>query len=142
MRNTIIIIILSLMIFSCSKDNVASSPVLKYKSVNTTVLQEGQYVQFTLTFTDTNGDADSLFVQKVVPACPASDFTDSLALPGFPSSKKLSGDILVTYGNGVLPLIGAPQCGVNDSCYFRFVLKDLSGQKSDTIQTPYIVVDK
>ena len=140
MRNTIIIIVLSLLIFSCSKDNSASSPVLNFKSVNTTVLPVGQYVQFTLSFTDTNGDLDSVVVVKVVPLCPADNFRDTLLLPTFPSSKKLTGDIVLTYGNNLLPLIGSPTCSDTDTCFFRFIALDASGHSSDSVQSPSIVV--
>jgi hypothetical protein len=144
MRNTILIVILSLVVFGCSKDKSASNPVLEYKSVNTTVLQYGQYINFTLSFTDTNGDADSLFIKNVNTNCPASNFADSVLLPAFPSSKKLSGDITVSFGNGVndnAPLLQPPLCSENDTCYFLFVLKDLSGKRSDTVKSPTIVIN-
>jgi hypothetical protein len=142
MRNTIIIIVLSLLIFSCSKDNSASSPVLNFKSVNATVVPIGQTLQFTLSFTDTNGDLDSIIVAKIVPLCPVDNFRDTFLLPAFPSSKKLSGDIDVTYGNIIqsLPLVGSPTCSDTDTCIFRFIAHDASGHFSDSVQSPSIVI--
>ena len=143
MRYTILVILLSIVLFSCNKDNVVgSSPGLVFNSVSSTTVPLGSYFQFTLSFTDTNGDLDSLFVQTVSKSC--IPFTDSSALPYFPSNKKLSGSLQVTYGNGTtsIPIYDSCDYDINDTCYFRFVVKDASGKLSDAVQSPQMVLLK
>ena len=147
MRNTIIIIaIVSFIFFSCKKESFSSTPALTYKSVNTTQLYPDQIIKFYLGFTDAEGDViDTLYVQKVSLNCAASNFSDRSRIPVFPTSKNLSGEILVSYSNGIdNPGYNtvASRCDYNDSCYFRFMLKDRAGNKSDTIKSETIVIYK
>ena len=143
MRNTILIIVLSLVFFSCNKDLSGSSPGLTFKSVNATVIQPSQQVQFTLSFGDVNGDLDSLYILKVSQSCHA--FNDTAALSYFPTFKNQVGTLLVTYvngiGNGTQPtLSNTCNAGINDTCYFQFKIKDLSGKTSDSVRSPQIVL--
>lgn len=145
MRNTILFSIFILFLFSCNKNKYTSTPQLKYKSANKKVFQSGDIIQFTLSFTDAEGDltADSsLYVKKVDIKCVASNFDQYYRLPVFPTSKNQSGDITVTYGYNVTsypPILG-PQCNRNDTCVFKFVLRDKAGNKSDTATSETIVL--
>lgn len=144
MRNTIIIAIISLLLIACKKDKFSTAPQIKYKSVNTTVLDKFQVLSFTLSFTDLEGDVDSIYLEKVTPNCMGSNFKDSLRLPVFPSAKKQEGEIFVSYGYRAdgYPSIQEPVCAFNDTCYFRFSLKDSKGNRSDTTQSDNIVILK
>ena len=146
MRNTIIIAIVSLVFFGCKKETYSTTPTLTYKSVNTTQLQPGQVIKFNLNFTDSEGDViDTLYVQKVSYNCAASNFFDRSPIPSFPTTKNLSGEILVSYANGIdVPgyITVASRCNYNDTCYFRFMLKDESGNKSDTVDSETIIIYK
>ena len=144
MRYTIIIAIFSLIFMGCKKDTFTTAPHLEIKSVNTTVLNQNQLLTFTFNFTDLQGDIDSLFLQKINPHCSLSNYRDSLLLPAFPPSRKQQGQIFLTYGYRVdgYPSIGEPQCNFNDTCYFRFVLKDKGQNKSDTVNSQSIVIIK
>jgi hypothetical protein len=118
---------------------------LKYEKVNTKVLANGQILRFTLSFTDAEGDLqDSLFIQKITPNCALSTFIDRYPIPGFPTTKNQKGEIEVSYGYNVsnYPFIQTPQCAKNDTCYFRFVLKDKAQNVSDTISSEMIVILK
>jgi hypothetical protein len=114
MRNTILFSIFLFAILSgCSKKKYGSTPTLKFKSVNTKNLATGQLLQFTLSFTDAEGDlTDSIYVQEIAPACANSSFATQYSLPSFPASKNQAGDILVTFGynagSGYTNI--APQC--------------------------------
>src|SRR5438046_4698768 len=104
MRNTILFSIFILLLVSCNKDKYTTAPQLKYKSVNTKVLRQGQIITFTLSFTDAEGDviADSaLYVKKVEPKCSGSNFDQYYHLPDFPTAKNQTGEITVTYGYNV-----------------------------------------
>ena len=146
MRNTILIIVLSLVFFSCNKDLSGSSPGLTFKSVNATVIQPSQQVQFTLSFGDVNGSLDLLYIYSVSQTCPKA-FSDSASISYFPTFKNQVGTLLVTYvngvGNGLQPTINdSCATGINDTCYFKFIIKDFSGKISDTVRSPQIVLIK
>jgi hypothetical protein len=142
MRNTVLFSIIILSLFSCKKDKYTTTPQLKYKSVNTKQLQRGGTLKFTLSFTDAEGDlTDSLWVQKIVRACPDksnSSFTQLYKIPAFPTSKNQSGEIIVAYEyiqiNPICP-------SRNDTAVFRFVLKDKAKNKSDTVVSDQVIIN-
>jgi hypothetical protein len=145
MRNTILIALFALLFIGCKKDKFTSKPQLTFKSINTKVLDRDQIVIFTLAYTDLEGDLqDSIYVEKVEPKCALSGFKTKYLLPNFPSTKNSEGDIQVSFGYNVsnFPLLKAPQCGRNDTCYFRFSLKDKAQNVSDTINSDVFVIIK
>jgi len=145
MRYTVLISILIIILAGCNKNKYTTTPQLKYKSVNTKTLASGQLLTFTLSFTDAEGDllADSsLYVEKFEPKCVNSRFKQYYRIPTFPTGKNQSGDITVTYGYNVsgYPPILPPQCSRNDTCFFKFVLRDAAKNKSDTAVSETIVI--
>jgi len=147
MRYTLLfsIVLLILVASSCSKNKYSSTPVLKFKSVNTTQLFNHELLIFTLSFTDGSpnfGTSDSsVFVQEIVPSCSQSGFTAYYALPSFPVKKNTSGDIIITYGYNLSNYSSiSPQCQQNDTATFRFVLRDLNKHASDTVSSPPIIL--
>ena len=105
MRNTILIALVSLIFLSCNKDTFSSTPKLTYKSVNTKTLGRNQILKFNLSFTDLEGDViDTVFVQKVTLTRTCITFSEKFPVPNFPTSPKLTGDILVSYSNGLITL--------------------------------------
>ena len=143
MRNPILFSIFILFLFSCNKNKYNTIPQLKYKSANKKVFVSGDVIVFTLSFTDAEGDLqDSLYVEKFEPRCVNSRFKQLYKIPSFPTSKNQSGEIAVTYGYNVAsypPILG-PQCNKNDTCVFKFVLKDNAQNKSDTAVSETIVL--
>ena len=146
MRNTILIAIVSLVFFGCNKDTFSSTPQLTYKSVNTNHLFPDQIIKFSLSFTDAEGDViDTMYVQKVSLNCAASNFSERVPIPTFPTSKNLKGDVLVSYSNGINNTgytTVASRCDFNDTCFFRFMMKDKANHKSDTVKSETIVILK
>jgi hypothetical protein len=148
MRNTILIFVLSTIIFGCSKSGSSSIPQIKFKSISTNVLQDSALLQVTLSLTTNAGDAsnDTLIMIKTVPNCAASQLTDStLVLPQFEATNGQSADIVVTYANIAFSTdsyhsIGVPQCNEDDTCYLKFYLKNSAGDYSDTVQTGNIII--
>lgn len=145
MRYTALISIFIILLCGCNKNKYTTAPQLTYKSVNTKTLSSGQVLSITLSFTDAEGDllADSsLYVEKFEPKCKNSGFRQYYRLPSFPTSKNQSGDLTVTYGYNVsgFPPILPPQCNRNDTCVFKFVLRDAAKNKSDTAVSETIVI--
>lgn len=144
MRYTILFSMLLFLICGCTKDKFGSKPSLKFKSVSTKVLPPHSLIQFTLSFTDAEGDLnDTMFVQKIEPTCEASSFAQNYIIPTFPVSKNEKGDLIVTFGNNPTDIsysnISA-QCSRNDTAVFRFAIKDKANHVSDTVSSPPIII--
>jgi hypothetical protein len=141
MRYTFIIsILLLLTIAACNKNKYATIPTLKFKSVNTKTLHNGETIRFILSFTDAEGDLqDSIFVQKIPLNCARGGFKQLYKVPQFPATKNQKGDILISFDYPSPAFLG-PQCNKNDTSVFKFVLKDKAQNKSDTITSPPIVI--
>lgn len=142
MRHTFLFsILLLLTLAACNKNKFNTVPSLKFKSVNTTALRNGEDLRFILSFTDAEGDlTDTIFVQKIVKVCPVGglngSFKQPYKLPEFPTTKNQKGDISVTYSYTDVN----PKCSRNDTATFKFVLKDKAQNKSDTVTSPPIVI--
>lgn len=135
-------------LIACQKDKFNTIPTLTFVSVNTQELHPNEGIIFKFTFTDKEGDIqDSLFVQKITKNCEASDFDAFYLLPSdLPKKSNSEGELEVRYAYGVgynYPAIKEPACqGQNDTCFFRFALKDKAGHTSDTVSSPQIVLIK
>lgn len=133
---------------ACKKDKFTTKPQLEFKEVSPTVLQPNQSIIFTLHYTDREGDIqDSLFVQKVTQNCENSNFQQLYPIPSdVPKQSNAEGDIQVRYSYGIglgYPPIKEPACiSQDDTCVFRFVLKDVEGNTSDTISSSQIILIK
>src|SRR5207253_10506116 len=99
-------ILLTLIAFSflagCSKDKYTSKPQLKFKSVNTKVLNRGQQITFTLEVTDAEGDLqDTIWVQEIVRNCSSGGGTAPYRMPDFTATKNLKGEIQICYSYAI-----------------------------------------
>ena len=137
MRYTVIFSILILLFFLGCKKNYSSTPSLTYKSQNTTFLSAGGTIQFTLSYTDAEGDLDSVLVQKNEPKCALSSFTQWYPTPGVPAGTK-KGDVLITFSYNDIP----PKCPRNDTATFQFTLLDKAKHLSQTVISPTIVISQ
>ncbi|MBS1738776.1 MAG: hypothetical protein JSS98_19520 [Bacteroidetes bacterium] len=148
MRYPVLSAIFALLLFcSCNKEKFNSVPSLKFSTVNNTDLYSGEVLKLTLTFTDAEGDvSDTIYVIKSVPGCALSGFSQAYKVPDFPSSKNQKGDISVLFGynsnDPTLPDVKGPKCNMNDTAYFKFVLKDKQNHLSDTAVSPAIIIHK
>lgn len=133
-------LIVSTFLAGCGKDKFETVPNLKFTSVNTTDLRSGNILQFTLAFTDAEGDiSNSIYVEKQTSDCVNSNFTQSYPIPKFPAIKNQKGEIIVTFGYNAEPYPNIPpMCGKDETAVFRFALKDLAGNVSDTVTSPPI----
>ena len=129
----------------CSKDKYTAKPQLKYKSVNTKVLNRNETLTFVLEVTDAEGDIqDSIWVQEVPRNC-SGGFTSKYKMPDFTAVKNLKGEINICYSYGVnlgCPTI-TPTCqNQNDSATFKFWIQDKAKNISDTISSEEVVLIK
>jgi hypothetical protein len=146
MYKNIVPFFLIVLFCSCGKDKFTTRPQLKFEKMNTNLLRPGQVVQFNLSFSDLEGDLeDSIYVEKFEPRCVDSRFSEKYAMPAFPTSRNSQGEIVVSYGYLVdgFPLILGPQCARrNDTCVFRFMLKDKAQNRSDTVESDVLVISR
>jgi len=142
MRYTILIVAISLIFLGCKKSKT-TKPSLSFKSVNSTVIQEGELLQFTLSFKNIQSSIeDTLLVQEIVP-CPLSQFSQKFGLPVFSAASKQGGDITVSFVNhDIVPPYQtvSAQCDSDDICHFQFTLIDQYHNKSDSILSPQITI--
>ncbi|HTB99342.1 MAG TPA: hypothetical protein VK705_01540 [Ferruginibacter sp.] len=142
MRYTILIVAISLIFLGCKK-NKTSKPSLTFKSVNSTVIQEGELLVFTLSFKNIQSSpSDTLVVQEIVP-CPLSQFSQNFGLPVFSAASNQGGDITISFVNhNIVPpyqTISA-QCDSDDIAHFQFTLINANNIKSDSILSPQIII--
>lgn len=149
MRVTFLVVFASVLLAACSKGKFSTRPSLELKSISGNVVPVGSALNFRFAFTDKEGDISNLLYvrkirmnQRVVPTIRDSF---ALAVPQFP--KKIYGELNVNmeYQNYLISAINPPQTGTppkpeNDTLVFKFVLKDLADNKSDTITTEKIVI--
>ena len=136
---------------ACSKDKFSVKPQLTFKSVNTDVLYPNQILEFQLHYTDKDGDIQNtkFFIQKISLNCTlaGSSFIDtSNVIPeSVPQKTDAEGDVVVRYLYGIadnIAIITGPVCNKNDTCIFRFVLRDKANNVSDTVTSPQVVIIK
>lgn len=133
---------------ACSKDKFTTKPQLKFKSVSSTSLNQGDVLEFKLQVTDKEGDIqDSIWFQRISKVCKGeganelSDIPSPYAMPKFDSRTDVNGEITMTFsynsiGTGY-PSLGG--CGFRaDTSVFRFWIRDNGQHVSDTISSPPI----
>jgi hypothetical protein len=147
MRYTIVIGLFSLLFLGCTKDKFSSVPKITYLSANTTTVAKNSLLEMRLEFTDAEGDIeDTIFIEKVVPkdCISGSLILDDYLIPSFPREKNSKGELIITFTNGTVTnypsnLNVGPKCTTNDSCFFRFSIRDKAKNTSDTIVSEQIV---
>jgi hypothetical protein len=143
---TKILVALLVVIFSgaCKKDKYNTKPQITFKKASTNTLRNNGTITFNMEVTDAEGDLqDTMWIQKNVPRCTASNFTAKYKMPDFTSVKNLKAqlDVCFAYGNNLgCPVISGPACARNDTATFRFWLKDKGGNVSDTAVSSTIVI--
>lgn len=138
----LIAVIACFFITACTKDQYTTKPQLEFKSLNGEAFPKQSNLFFKFTVTDKEGDIqDTMWVQKISFSCREGEFLTGYRMPVFSSTKnlKVELDVNYTYGElaGTYPIItGCVQR--DDSCYFKFWIKDLAGNVSDTVTSPTI----
>jgi hypothetical protein len=145
---TAILILSTLIIYSCNKDSANTRPSLTLVSFNPEVIPVNGNAQVRFTFGDKESDLDTLVIYKTrINRQTTATTRDSLkfGVPDF--GKTATGDLFVdlTYQNHLIsatnpPTSGNPPRRQPDTLLFRFVLRDKAKNVSDTVVSSPIVV--
>ncbi len=132
----------------CRKDKYQTKPSLELKEVKVGGIQDasgtiGSTVEFEIIVTDKEGDVeDSLFIDKLdaTGICPGNNLLrDIYKIPDYPNKDNQRVTFRVRYATiNVLgyALLGGPSCPPRkDTSFFRFIVSDKAGNKSDTLFT-------
>lgn len=133
--------------YGCKKSSFSTNPQISMGNISSTELRQGDLINFSINFTDKEGDIqDTIWVQKISKACtsPANvKFISPYPIPEFTGTPNLAGKIEISFVYnrnipGISPIFGCTN--KNDTSYFKFWLKDKAQNRSDTIQSPDIVL--
>ncbi|WP_205510148.1 hypothetical protein [Longitalea arenae] len=137
---------------ACSKDKFEDKPTIEIKSINPTYVSalSGAYAEIEMEFTDKQGDLDSVFLYKNrlnINQKPLLNPYLPYPLPDFPEKSK--GVLKVTLQNTDLAATGSPNTKPDepfgkepDTINFKIVVKDKSGNVSDTITTDQLIIER
>jgi hypothetical protein len=145
----LILLALPLAFYGCKKDTYTTKPQISLKDSYNKTLRAGDILLFQVNFTDAEGDIqDTLWVQKIsriCPTTPGAQFISKNRVPDFTPTSNLKGIIEIGYAynsnsGGYSAIAGCSN--KNDTCYFKFWLKDKGNNVSDTISSANIVLLK
>lgn len=150
MKRIFVLCALALAIAACNKDKVESTPHLKFKSFNKTLIDSNDTeLDVTLEFTDQEGDLDSVFItrQRLNKSRPSySDY----AYDGVPSfGNQTRGELFVSipvrdqllFNLSSIRIPGSsPARYEPDTLLMRFYVKDKAGHTSDTTAPKQLIV--
>lgn len=147
MKTSLLCLLASLLVISCSKDKFTTVPQVKMKSISPGTVRQGDVIAIKAKFTDQEGDVDSVFViykwyNGSVGFQPLDTLKISLNGLGVPVKTK-EADIVVefAYGADLLPTyLTLPLSPVtrDTTATFGFVLKDKAGNRSEYTQSDAI----
>lgn len=135
---------------ACDKDKFQTKPQITIASVSTDVVPVNGNIRFIIEYTDKEGDvSDSLFVKKVrinqrVVATNLDSFWTTI--PDFPKSQR--GEFLVDMNYQTILSALSPPPGPTpgskepDSLILKFLARDDAGNKSDTITSSLVIVQR
>ncbi len=138
---------------ACKKDNYQTKPQLKLKNLDVYGIRdaagtEGSVLEFEIEVTDKEGDVeDSIFIDKIdaTNRCPGNNLLrDVYKIPDYPNKSNQKVLFRVKYATINLlgyGLLGSAKCPPRkDTSYFRFVVTDKAGNKSDTLVTKAVAL--
>ena len=150
MRSLLYVAALLTLAIACNKDKLETTPSLKLKSVNSSVIPVGGNLIVQLDFADKEGDiSDTIFVKKIRMnriVVPTIRDSFELQVPAFPDRSRGIIELELKYQNHLLSAINPPSSGGSppnlhdDTLVFKFVLRDKAKHLSDTVTTGQIVI--
>jgi hypothetical protein len=150
MRSFLYVIVLLTVSIACNKDKLETTPSLKFKSVNSTIIPVGGNLIVQFDFTDKEGDiSDTMFVRKIRTnriVVPTIRDSFVLQVPEFPDRSRGVIELVLKYQNHLVSAINPPSDGGNppnlqdDTLIFKFALRDKAKNISDTVTTEPIII--
>jgi hypothetical protein len=137
-----LILLLSLVLFSCSKDKYTTKPQLKLTSINTVVPVNGQ-LEAKFEYTSKPGDIgggtmlairNRLNQDSVLVGAGNTDTLPS-QFPSFPTTPKAEIEYDIDWQS-----LHEDSNNLNDTIIMKYALIDAAGNSSDTISSPQIVI--
>jgi hypothetical protein len=141
-----------IVIAACSKDKYEDKPTIEIKSISPTYVSalSGATTQIEMEFTDKQGDLDSVYLFKKrlnIRAKPIFLPFIPFPIPEFPEKSK--GVLKVTLKNTELVGTQTPDSKPDepfgkepDTIQFKIIVKDKSGNVSDTITTEQLIIER
>ena len=141
MKKILFSVVFIAVLTGCDKDKFKTQPQIEIQSYNTNVLSPGASLVIDLKFTDKEGDLNGgkfVYIPRRLNRrpIPADRVLDSVitAIPEFPANDQGFFQLRLEWRN----LQRSPV--ENDSIFFRFVVVDRAGNKSDTVNSDRIVI--
>lgn len=136
-----------LVVAGCKKEGITTKPKLIFKSVTSNHVAHNQNIAFTFDFSDKEGDYnDSIWVIKVSSSwCENPSFADSAKwkMPDLSGQGNKNGELEIRMF--YVTDLAAQTCDFTDTletAIFKFLIKDLAGNISDTAFSPPITIEK
>jgi hypothetical protein len=141
-----------IVIAACRKDKFQDKPTIEIKSISPTYVTalSGASTQIEMEFTDKQGDLDSVYLFKErlnVRVKPIFLPFIPFPIPEFPEKSK--GVLRVTLKNSELAATETPNTKPDepfgkepDTIQFKIIVKDKSGNVSDTITTEQLIIER
>jgi len=149
----LLITAIAILIISCKKDG-GNGISLKVESVSSNYVPLNGSLTVVLSFTDNGGhQIDSVYMKKIRvnqdTLAPSNMLSDSFYLipPSYPGNAKGQIQLDLDYTDYLIyaiypPQIGNPPQDENDSLIFKFAVKDIANNKSDTVSTGLVVIQR
>lgn len=143
MKNVIIYSFLLVLLTYCKKDNVNTSPQIKYLSISATeIKQYKDSIEIVIEYVDNDGDIgeenpdeNAIYVKDRRLANPDYYFVAPISPPN--KKIKVKGNLVIKIKNTFL--LGV---ALKETTHFEIKLKDREGHWSNTIITPEITINK
>ncbi len=146
MKRILLMFIVVVVIFACSKDNFQTRPMITIAGYNSTIINANQQLQINLKYTDKQGDigGGAYFIYRIrLNQKPLSSAVDNIqadtiisTIPAMPNESK--GQLIVSLEHSYL----LQSTTENDTMIFKIAVSDIAGNKSDTLTTDKIVAVK
>jgi hypothetical protein len=136
---TALSIIALAVIISCNKDNFETKPTIKVKGFNSKEIRQGESLIVTLEMTDKEGDGgkgELTYIRiRTNKRLPLNDLADTVfyPIPAFPPTSKTDVNVTIPYD------FMNEDPNENDSMFFRFTVRDLKDNISDTVNSEPVV---
>lgn len=136
-----------MVVAGCKKEGITTKPKLTFKSVTTEQVQLNQDISFTFDFSDKEGDFnDSIWVIKTSTSwCDGASFADSVSwtMPDLSGRKNVEGELEIRMLYQLdLAAIACDGVDTLENVLFKFYIKDLAGNVSDTAFSPPMTIVK
>lgn len=140
-------LLLLIMFVGCKKEKFTTAPQVKIKSISPDVVNKGNFITVTASFTDDQGDIqDSVFIVFKRYNGTATLTTDTIRITigklGVPNTRSGDIDLLAKYGEISTGALFLNTESVDREVSFGIILRDKAGNKSNYAESKKITLKK